>query len=189
MSSRSILTRSRAWKQRRPRPKSHDPGCSTASGSGARTGRSTPASSSASRSTPSRRLARIASPGGRGPSCWPRAGASVDAIVRHRPSSRTEKHRSPRWPPRGDQRRDRRPSLRQPEHRRLPPAEGVPEARYHLPATAPLERVRRGNVVVTAERGGGLPDTRRGQSGERPAPTSRPNRSAPSSDRPHRPAS
>ncbi len=37
------------------------------------------------------------------------------------------------------QRRDRRSAVPQPEHRRLPPAEGVPKAGDHVAATAPLE--------------------------------------------------
>src|SRR5215472_8759082 len=45
---------------------------------------------------------------------------------------------------RGDQRGDRRPALPQPEHRRLPPAQGVPEARRQLPPPARPREARPG---------------------------------------------
>jgi MFS family permease len=73
---------------------------------------------------------------GPGSSCWPPANAPASGPPRPKPSSRRRKRRSPAGQPGGQQPGHRRAAVPEPFHRRLPPAEGLPEDRRDLPHPA-----------------------------------------------------
>ena len=108
------------------------PTSSTASGCAASAGAWTPASSCAPRSRCSRAWASRRSPVAPSASCWRPATCPQtqrrDPRGAHRPggSGRATRARRP------VKRRDRRAAVHQPAHRRLPPTQGVHQARHHL---------------------------------------------------------
>ena len=103
--------------------------CSTANGFGVNADALMRASSFGSRTRCSPTSAWRRSPSARA-SSWRRpASTPADGPSRRATTSRRRRRRSRASPRKGHEPRDRRAALHQPEHRRVPPAQGLPEAR------------------------------------------------------------
>ena len=125
-----------------PPPSSPAPTSSTASGCAASAGGGKHATSCAPRTTCSTAWASTPSPSGRARSCGPRANMPGSGS-RHpggaHPAGGTDRRAGE---PGRSEPGYRRPAVHQPEHRGVPPAQGVPEARGDLPHPARPSRHR-----------------------------------------------
>ena len=140
--------------------------CSTANGCGARPGESTRASSCAPRTRCSRRWAPTAfADRARARAAWPRARRSASARVETRDELTAQEAQIARLARDGLlEPGDRRPAVHQPAHRRVPPAQGLHQARHHAraasstascPATPPPPRSPSRGVHDSVVVGGG----------------------------------
>ena len=134
--SSSTTRPSSTWGSAGLDPSSAAPIWCTANGCAASAAAATHASSCAPRLRCSPRWVRRRSPNGPGSSCWPLGNGPASGPPGPKSSSRRRRRRSPGWSATGQQPGHRRAAVPQPLHRRLPPAEGVPEARRGLPHAA-----------------------------------------------------